>query len=182
MTREEIISQLETVHRDGDAFWNAFDLQSFFASTGGKWSPAQTVRHLNKSTRPVAKALKMPRLFLRVLFGKARRPSVTYDELRTRYVGLLAEGAQAGRFAPSAQNDADLRAFRQKIMSDRDVVRDALIASVRGWSDKALDSYQLPHPILGKLTVREMLLFTIYHHNHHGDVIRRRTQTASAST
>ena len=181
VTREEIISALERVHREGDAFWNAFDLQSFFQCSGEKWSPAQTVRHLTKSTRPVAKALTTPRLLLRILFGSPRRPPVTYDELRTRYVGLLAEGGQAGRFAPSSQAESDLGAFRQKIMGDRATARDALIAGIRKWPEQALDRYQLPHPILGRIIVREMLLFTIYHHNHHAEVIRRRTQPASAS-
>ena len=35
------------------------------------------------------------------------------------------------------------------------------------WSEKDLDKYKLPHPLLGKLTVREMLFFTIYHNEHH---------------
>jgi hypothetical protein len=32
----------------------------------------------------------------------------------------------------------------------------------------------LPHPLLGKLTVREMLFFTLYHQRHHVAVVERR--------
>ena len=34
-------------------------------------------------------------------------------------------------------------------------------------SQADLDRYRLPHPLLGKLTVREMLFFTVYHNYHH---------------
>jgi hypothetical protein len=32
----------------------------------------------------------------------------------------------------------------------------------------------MPHPLLGKLTVREMLLFTLYHNLHHVQNVARR--------
>jgi uncharacterized damage-inducible protein DinB len=37
-----------------------------------------------------------------------------------------------------------------------------------------LDRLRLPHPALGKLTVREMLFFTIYHNIHHVENVVRR--------
>jgi hypothetical protein len=39
--------------------------------------------------------------------------------------------------------------------------------ALQGWSEQALDRLRLPHPGLGLLTVREMLLFTLYHNAHH---------------
>ena len=32
---------------------------------------------------------------------------------------------------------------------------------------KQLDHYLLPHPLLGKITLREMLFFSAYHIQHH---------------
>ena len=49
-----------------------------------------------------------------------------------------------------------------------------LAGAIEGWSESALDRYRLPHPLLGKLTVREMLLFTFYHHEHHANTVKRR--------
>jgi hypothetical protein len=31
----------------------------------------------------------------------------------------------------------------------------------------------LPHPLLGKITIREMLYFTAYHVQHHENIIKR---------
>ena len=49
------------------------------------------------------------------------------------------------------------------------------------WSEEKLDALQLPHPLLGNLTVREMLLFTLYHQRHHIDVVRRRLSEARST-
>ena len=35
------------------------------------------------------------------------------------------------------------------------------------FSEDEIDTYILPHPLLGKLTIREMIYFTIYHVEHH---------------
>jgi hypothetical protein len=37
----------------------------------------------------------------------------------------------------------------------------------------------VPHPSLGKITMRELLLFTIYHTEHHLKVIEKRVLEAS---
>ncbi len=42
------------------------------------------------------------------------------------------------------------------------------------WSDRQLDQYLAPHPLLGKLTLRELCYFTIYHTGHHLDIIKVR--------
>jgi hypothetical protein len=43
----------------------------------------------------------------------------------------------------------------------------ALARKVQKMTDNQLDTLLLPHPLLGKLTFREMLYFTIYHVQHH---------------
>ena len=44
---------------------------------------------------------------------------------------------------------------------------------LRNWRDTDLDKYFLPHPLLGKLTIREMLFFTLYHDRHHVNNVRK---------
>jgi uncharacterized damage-inducible protein DinB len=38
---------------------------------------------------------------------------------------------------------------------------------IDAWEEDQLDEAQLPHPIIGKITVREMLFFTIHHNLRH---------------
>jgi hypothetical protein len=42
------------------------------------------------------------------------------------------------------------------------------------WKDDQLDHYIAPHPLLGKLTLRELCYFTIYHAGHHLNIIKAR--------
>ena len=174
MTRDEILQKLDDVHQESAAYWSAFDARTFFAKLGDAWSPAENVRHLVKSTRPVTKALKMPRIVLRVIFGKPKHASVAYDALVERYHGLLEAGGNAGRFAPSSREEQDLESRRAEILAQHADAMRALRAAIARWSDSALDRNQLPHPLLGNLTVREMLYFTLYHQLHHIGVVERR--------
>jgi hypothetical protein len=95
---------------------------------------------------------------------------------------LLAEGGKAGRFAPSSQSEEDLAAWRAKIMENFTRANRDLRAAIVRWPERKLDSLQLPHPLLGKLTVREMLLFTLYHQRHHKDVVARNLEGLRSTT
>ena len=177
-TREQLADAVDRVHGDATAYWSSFDTPAFFAKLGDAWSPADNVRHLVKSIRPVVKALRQPRLLLRFLFGRARRDSLTFDALRTRYLGALEAGGKAGAFGPSSRSESDLEAWRAEIMEQLAQQNRELRAAIAKWPEGSLDRLQLPHPLLGKLTVREMLFFTIYHQLHHVEVVQRRVAAA----
>jgi hypothetical protein len=51
-----------------------------------------------------------------------------------------------------------------------------------GWREADLDRYLLPHPLLGKLTLREMLHFTLYHNYHHVQSVATRLRGAQLSS
>ena len=174
-TRDEILAALERLHGESAAYWNAFDTDAFFRPFGTAWSPADNVRHLTKSIRAVTQGLRLPRLALGLMFGRAGRASRDYDQVVERYHGVLAAGGKAGRFAPSQrQHESDADAWRAEVMLHHDLAAEGLAAAARGWSEAALDRYRLPHPLLGKLTVREMLHFTLYHNLHHVLGVERR--------
>jgi hypothetical protein len=46
--------------------------------------------------------------------------------------------------------------------------------AIAPWSQTQLDRYLVPHAVLGRLTVREMLMFTLFHFEHHRDTVSRR--------
>ena len=179
-TQEQIIAAFSQQEIASLAYWNGSDTEAFFRRIDSSWSPAETVRHLTKSVRPVVKALAMPRIALRLLFGRPRRVSMTYDELRTHYLEKLAEGGQAGRFAPSQRSENDLEAWRLEIMGEFARANSELRRNIARWRDGTLDQFQLPHPLVGKLTVREMLFFTLYHQRHHIAVVQRNLRDSDA--
>src|SRR6185369_6710340 len=111
------------------------------------------------------------------------RASRDYGGLRDVYRGILAGGGKAGRFAPALEAlPADPAAWRRALMGRRELAAEALERAIEPWSETALDRYRMPHPLLGKLTVREMLFFTLYHNLHHIQNVARRTGIAFAAS
>ena len=182
-SREEIVAEIARLAAEVERVAASFDTAAFFAPQyedgTARWSPAQQVRHLTKSTYPLARAFAMPRTALLLRFGMTFRRATSYDAVVARYEKLLESRPQAGRFAPDADVNGD-EGRRAEIMARfRDAVS-RLGAAVQDWSEGALDRYRLPHPLLGKLTTREMLWFTVFHTAHHGGQMERRRERVTS--
>ncbi len=170
-----ISDALMTLHQESVRFWESFRTAAFLEPLGDAWSPADNVRHLTKSVRAVTRGLQAPKLLLLLRFGRPGHPSRTFEEVRDLYRARLAKGASAGRFAPSGRPPSDVpEAAREEIMAFHADAVGSLCRAIGRWSERSLDRRQLPHPLLGPLTVREMLLFSLYHNQHHVDTVRRR--------
>lgn len=173
---EDLARSLMRLTREGIRFAEAMSTDRFFKPQGDRWSPAEHVRHLTKSTAPLLLAYRLPRWALRLRFGVAREPSRTFEGLRQDYLATLGTGGQAGRFAPS----------RERAVTDPALRRAAILEAWRGgnerlvrlwgrWRAQDLDRALLAHPLLGKLTAREMAIFTVYHSSHHLSLIATRS-------
>ncbi len=108
--------------------------------------------------------LRLPKFIIRLSFGKANRMSKSYDDLVKKYLKKLESGGKAsGRFIPVKIGPQQKERSINKLL--KLVAR--LVSNIKGYSEKQLDVYILPHPLLGKVTIREMMYFTIYHAEHH---------------
>lgn len=175
-TKTDVLGSCASLCEDGDAFWRGLDADWFWSRRGVPWSPADNVRHLTMSTAPVARALLIPRSLLRVLFGVSQRPSRTWHALGTAYLDRLAAGATSGRYSPPLVDPpADPAAGQRRLVGAFGATVRRLERAVGAWRDGDLDRYRLPHPILGKLTLREMVMFTLFHCEHHRDNVARRS-------
>jgi hypothetical protein len=182
--RGEIANSLRSLCSASELYWNAMSAEEFARPLGGAWSPAVTVRHLTKSVRAVSFGMRIPKLLLRLLFGVPKRAPRSLDTIVSEYHGALRMGGKAGRFAPrGAHVPLDLDAYRRDILARHRVAIDRVALQALNWNRWRIDRLRLPHPLLGNLTVREMLLFTLYHNLHHVRVVaRRRGEWTAAST
>lgn len=150
---------------------NKLSSQTFEAAPDGKWSAGQNLEHLYRAIKPVAMAFGLPKIIPRLLIGKANRPSKTYNELQQKYNAKLAAGGRASkRFAPPPV----LFSQKEKLIIAFEKQKNKLVKRLNRFSEKELDKYILPHPLLGKLTFREMLFFTIFHNEHHLHSLQQR--------
>jgi hypothetical protein len=138
--------------------------EQFVSTPNGKWSAGQNLDHLIRAIRPLQLAYGLPKFVLTILFGRTNRPSRTYDELVTKYKAKLAAGGKASRpFIPPTINFERKNELIKKYAEQKQ----KLITKIEKQSETDLDKYILPHPLLGKVTLREMLYFTIHHNEHH---------------
>lgn len=101
----------------------------------------------------------MPKFVLIILFGKTNRSSRTYDELVIKYEAKLTAGGKASRpFIPLPVSFEKKDELVKKYVQQKQ----KLIPKIEKQSEADLDKYILPHPLLGKITLREMLYFTIH--------------------
>lgn len=167
-SQAEFRTALGSLLAEGHSRFTSRAVGWFFASQGAAWAPAEHIRHLRRASRPLVKALNLPRLLLRLRFGRPRSHSEGYEQIRSRYLDLLDAGATAGRFAPAPEPfPADPEARRAEILAEWSRATVELVNASGRWPEASLDRYQLPHPLLGMLTVHDMLDFTLYHTAHH---------------
>lgn len=164
MTIAEIQHDLLKHHT---AFNNAIMLlnaHDFSRSTDKKWNAGEQLDHIIRSTSPVLLAFRLPSFLPKLIFGTANRPSRSYEVLVEKYIEKLNAGGKAsGRFIPSTVAFTHRKEYTDRLTK----IIDRLSHQVTTFTEEDLDRLILPHPLLGKLTYREMLYFTIYHVQHH---------------
>lgn len=141
------------------------------APAPGKWSPLQHLDHLHFSVKTINRYLRwLPKWVFRWRFGKPNRPGRDFEGVVARYEEKLITGnPKNNRFStgvvPAERRVELLRDFEKEHM---DFVR--LFSK---WPEKDLDETLVPHPLLGKITVREMLFFMVNHMRHHEKIVEK---------
>jgi hypothetical protein len=167
-SKESILTEIKNATQRAVAWFDAIPAEAFFTRQGAAWSASDNVDHLIRAIRPVVLALKIPKMGLQVVFGTPAPASQTYDELCKSYETRIAQGGQAsGIYLPDQTPPARPEKQKKELLEKLNRAGASLVSALEKWDDAELDQYQLPHPLLGKLTVREMMFFSIYHALRH---------------
>lgn len=164
MTKTVLQQTLQADYQLFCQFLNEMSLAQFECQKEGKWTPGQQLQHMVLSVRPVRLIMMAPKWILALVWRKSNRPSKSFDGLVEKYKLKLAQGGRASKmFQPKwiayAQHQKLTKALQTEVQLLNNLIEQ--------YSENDLDTYLLPHPLLGKLTIREMLYFTIYHVAHH---------------
>ncbi|MBS1617555.1 MAG: DinB family protein [Bacteroidetes bacterium] len=164
MTRSEIATRLREDHKRFAVMLSSQTDEDFVRAADGKWTAGHQLDHIYRSVVPLRTAMQLPGFVPRLLFGRAKAPSHSYEEVVAKYKERLSAGGQAvGRYRPKP---VSVSSRNRQIIKLTDTV-EKLAKKVEKMDEEKLDSIVLPHPLLGKITLREMLHFTIYHVGHH---------------
>ncbi|MEL6251212.1 MAG: DinB family protein [Bacteroidota bacterium] len=139
--------------------------EKFNMGPKGKWTTAQHLDHLIIVNKQLKRGLGIPKIFLRYKFGTPNRPARTYDTIVGKYKEKLA--ALPPDFTNPSSELTNLVASKGDLMQSYKKSSDAFLKKLSKWNDKDLDRYLLPHPLLGRMLVRELMLWSVYHTQHH---------------
>ena len=156
----------QTLTADCQAFVDAVEGLSedqFMKHIDGKWSVADVMQHLYLSARPIVRLMTGPREVF-AQWGEPALPARTYDQIEAAYSQGVKNVKAPATVSPRPE---DMGVSQQEMIARFSGVYQALIEAVTTWPDNELDQYVIPHPALGKLSVREMLYFVSVHTRHH---------------
>ncbi len=176
--RDEILAATAFTRDDIARFYSELPLEIFYARPKQGWSPWRNLRHLVKTGIALNLGLLQPRFMLRLFFGRDAKGR-PLEETGADYLNMLAGGRKAGIYAPvnwartprdmAQTHEGIIEAWKRTITAGMGIVE-------KKWPDADLDRYRLPHPLLGKIPVREMLQFSLLHAYHHTEIVRKRVK------
>lgn len=170
MNLTNIKQKLQENHHKFLEYLGEFSDAELVLSKNNKWTAGQHLEHIYLAVKPVRVALSLPKFLLKLVFGQANRSSKSEEELVKKYKLKLANGGRAsGRFIPKKVTAEMVINLRHDLKKEVD----HLCTKLDKFTEEELDRYVLPHPLLGKLTLREMLYFTSYHVTHHHELVKQ---------
>ena len=172
MNKQEINSRLHDSHHEFINYLSSLDDRAFMHSyQNEKWTAGQQADHIYRSLMPVHLILKFPKWTIKQLLGTANRPSKSYEELVAKYYLKLENRTDTPPkfFTPKEINVAIKPIVFAKVKNNLNKI----CTSINDFDEKELDEFILPHPLLGKVTLREMMYFMILHVEHHQKITQR---------
>jgi hypothetical protein len=166
MKKEAIVNLLEEKHQvlfdwlknQPDDNWNK--------SPDGKWTVGQQILHLVNSLQALNTALSYPRFFLKYKFGLCNREPRNYRTIVEKYQQKLLENKDKTR-AFNQNLKKPLQKDRERLITKLQIQNKKLQYKIKKISDVNLDTLVIPHPLMGKMTIREIIMWTAHHTEHH---------------
>jgi hypothetical protein len=176
-SKNELIEQLSQIQETITDTVEKMSPEQFHTGTAEAWSPADYLKHLILGVKSVAKGMSMPKEQLQSLFGQPVSSSRTYAELVAFYQAHLDAGVRAedyDGFMPTTYRlPGEVEDLKSYLVATWQESNARLINALDSWEEADLDHYQLPHPALKMITVREMMFFTLHHNILHGQDIAK---------
>lgn len=170
MKKEELIASLQSLHQELNHYLeSALESDLNRAPKSGQWTKAEEIGHLIVSLQQTNRGLGLPKFFMRYKFGTNNRQERTYDEVVAKYRDKLAT-------VPIPTNPFQLRQKtvhqKEKLQLDYLKAQRRFEKRINRFTETDLSKLLLPHPLLGRMTLREFLYFTHYHTTHHFEHIQ----------
>ena len=167
------INDLLNANYDQLVIWSeSHGIRNWTSGPKNKWTGGQHVLHLVQSTKPLLKGISMPKFLLKYKFGKCNRPIRSYEEVVKNYHNKLSKVVAVSPFSQNMP-ETSLSTMPSHLEALKSL-NNKLSKTTLKLKDKHLDVCLLPHPLMGRMTLREILIWNAYHLKHHTDILNEK--------
>ena len=164
MNKCEIKDSLEKRYSNFAEFINGLSNDEFLFIYQSKWSAGQQLKHIVLCVNPLVQVFGMPAKMIEQNFGKTENPGRTYEKLLTDYLEKLNQGGKApNQYVPEVVSENE----KLELLKTLPELIEKLNKEIEVFTEEELDILLIPHPLLGNISLREMLYNAIYHVEHH---------------
>ena len=172
MNKQEIIDTLEQKHVEIFKWLDSQSDDKWMKGPKEKWTTGQHVLHLVDSSKLLNKALSYPKFILKFKFGISNRTSKSYKEVAKRYEEKLSKNRdRAKRFNKDLATPK--LAEKKSLIDALQIQNKKLQYKTNKLKTKQLDTLLVPHPLMGKMTIREIIMWTAHHTEHHFKILKK---------
>lgn len=161
MIKQGLIGKFVYNHWKVTDYIDRLDEQKFIYSLNGKWSAGQHLQHILLTIMPFSKVLSSKE-FIQEKFGYIDRLTWDYETVLDNYLKTSLKAPE--QFLPKERIHLNQKT---QIISEIHENLKNIENLLNQFSEDELDTMSLPHPLLGKLTIREMFYLMSYHPLHH---------------
>jgi hypothetical protein len=169
MDKTTIIKSLDDNVIQFNEFVKNLNKDEFEININDKWSAGQDLVHLIKVLKIVNIGFSLPKSILRLMYGINKNDNRSFEQLQKLYKNALERGAKAPTIyipKPVAFNE------KEKLIEKHKSLNKSFIDKLNKHTQYELDCYRLPHPILGKISLGELAIFTSFHTSHHFGLLK----------
>jgi hypothetical protein len=171
MHKGEIADLLEEKHKDLFEWLENQSKDIWGKGPDKKWTTGQQIQHLVDSLQVLNNALSYPRFFLKYKFGTCNRKTRDYKAVVENYQKKLIENKDRVRAFNLNLKTPSLKE-RDRLLTRLQIQSKKLQYKTKKISEKNLDTLVIPHPLMGKMTIREIIMWTAHHTEHHTESLK----------
>ena len=166
MHKDEIADLLEEKYHSLLDWLEKQDDDKWIIGPENKWTSGQQALHLLKSIKPLNDVLSMPRFLFKYTLGTTNAQIRDYETIVSKYLEQLEAFKKNSIKSPKKLKVPTIQDKRY-LLTRLQVESKKLQYKTRRISDRNLDTLVLPHPVMGKMPIREILMWTAYHAEYH---------------
>lgn len=171
MKKDEIIDLLENEHRKLFDWLEKQPNSNWEKGPEGKWTTGQHILHLVDAIKKLNKALSYPKFILKSKFGISNRELRPYKAVANRYQEKLAQNQEKAKTYNTGMKVPTLK-NKNRLIETLVIQNKKLQLKTHKWKNHHLDTLILPHPLMGKMPVREIIMWTAHHTAHHTETLK----------